>query len=102
VNIAYNHSRLQKLAASWGIRRLAVFGSCSQERNGSDSDIDLLVEFHPNRKPSLIGHMQLEDSLSELFERDADLSTLESIKNAGSQRRKDSILGQAVEIYCDV
>jgi len=101
MNLTYNHARLQKLAASWGVRRLAVFGSCSQGHDGSDSDIDLLVEFHPNRKPSLIGHIQLEYSLSELFERDADLSTFESIKNATSQRRKDSILSQAVEIYCD-
>jgi uncharacterized protein len=101
MNLTYDRSRLQDLATYWGVRKLAVFGSCSRGSPQAKSDIDLLVEFHPNRKPTLIGHIQLENLLSKVFGRDADLSTLESIQNSGNQRRKDSILENAIEIYCD-
>ncbi|MFA9560922.1 MAG: nucleotidyltransferase family protein, partial [Nitrospirota bacterium] len=36
-----------------GIRRLAVFGSALRADFRPDSDIDLLVEFEPDRVPGL-------------------------------------------------
>ena len=39
-----------------GIRRLAVFGSALRDDFGPESDIDLLVEFEPNRTPGFARH----------------------------------------------
>ena len=93
--------KLSDLAQAWGIRRLAVFGSCAKGKSRDDSDIDLLVEFRDNQKPSLIGHITLAKLLSERFQRNTDLSTFESIHNAKNIRRKEAILGEAVDLFCD-
>ena len=38
-----------------GIRRLSIFGSALREDFGPESDIDVLVEFKPDRIPGLLG-----------------------------------------------
>lgn len=97
----FKNIKISDVAQAWGIRRLAVFGSCAKGTARLDSDIDLLVEFQHQRKPSLIGHITLGEILSERFQRHADLSTFESIQNAKNPRRKEEILGEAVDLYCD-
>ena len=69
----------RKLAAfcrANGIRRLSVFGSALRDDFGPDSDIDLLVEFDPERVPGLIRLAGMELELSDLFDgRKVDLRT---------------------------
>ena len=63
-----------------GIRRLAVFGSALRDDFGPDSDIDLLVEFEPDRIPGLLDFAGMELTLSELFAgRKVDLRTAEDL-----------------------
>ena len=63
-----------------GIRRLAVFGSALRDDFGPDSDIDLLVEFEPDRIPGLLGVAGMELTISELFAgRKVDLRTAEDL-----------------------
>ena len=63
-----------------GITRLAVFGSALRDDFSSDSDIDLLVEFEPDRIPGLLGVAGLEIELSRLFSgRKVDLRTPEDL-----------------------
>lgn len=50
-----------------GIKRLAIFGSALREDFGPDSDVDVLVEFEPDRIPGLLGLAGMELELSELF-----------------------------------
>ena len=59
-----------------GIRRLSIFGSALREDFGPESDIDVLVEFEPERIPGLIRLAGMELELSELFSgRKVDLRT---------------------------
>ena len=63
-----------------GIRRLAIFGSALREDFGPESDIDVLVDFEPNRIPGLLGVAGMELELSELFRgRKVDVRTLEDL-----------------------
>jgi len=63
-----------------GIRRLAVFGSALREDFGPESDVDLLVEFEPNRTPGLLGIAGMEIALSDLFSgRKVDIRTPEDL-----------------------
>lgn len=50
-----------------GILRLAVFGTALRADFGPDSDIDVLVEFAPDRAPGLPGVAGMEIELSALF-----------------------------------
>lgn len=47
------------------IRRLALFGSQMKGTAGPDSDIDLLVEFFPDARPTLFDIAQIEIDLSQ-------------------------------------
>ncbi len=63
-----------------GIKRLAIFGSVLREDFGPESDIDVLVEFEPDRIPGLLGIAGMELELSELFTgRKVDLRTPEDL-----------------------
>ena len=49
------------------IRRLSLFGSQLKGTARPDSDIDLLVEFEPNRIPGLLALASMELELSDLL-----------------------------------
>ena len=62
------------------IRRLALFGSQLKGTNRPDSDVDLLVEFQPEAKPSLLTLAQVEIELSPLVGgRKVDLRTAQDL-----------------------
>ena len=71
---------LAEFCQKHGIRRLAVFGSALREDFGPESDIDVLVEFEPDRIPGLLGIAGIELELSEMFGgRKVDLRTPEDL-----------------------
>jgi len=61
------------------IRRLSLFGSILRDDFRPDSDVDFLVEFEPGQVPSLFGIAGMENELSELIGRKADLRTAEDL-----------------------
>ena len=64
------------ICARHGIRRLALFGSRLKGTARPDSDIDLLVEFQPAARPTLLDMVQIESELSVVFQgRKVDLRT---------------------------
>ncbi len=65
--ISVSKTALTAFCQEHGTRRLAVFGSALRDDFGPDSDMDLLVEFEPDRIPGLLGIAGMELELSELF-----------------------------------
>ena len=63
-----------------GVRRLALFGSFVQQQQDVDSDVDVLVEFAPDRK-TFDNFIQLAFFLEELFGRRVELVTHESLSH---------------------
>jgi predicted nucleotidyltransferase len=62
------------------IRRLSLFGSTLKGSDRPDSDIDLLVEFQPDAKPSLLTMARIEIELSSLLGgRKVDLRTAQDL-----------------------
>ena len=62
----------------WGVHRCGLFGSFVRDEAGKDSDVDLLVEFEPQQK-NFDTFMGLCFFLEEIFEREVDLVTTESL-----------------------
>ena len=61
------------------IRKLSFFGSVLRDDFGPDSDIDVLVEFEPEKVPGFITIAGMEIELSEILGRKADLRTPEEL-----------------------
>ena len=79
-HLPVSESTLAAFCEKHGIRRLAVYGSALRDDFRPDSDIDLLVEFEPDRIPGLLGVAGMELALSELFAgRRVDLRTAEDL-----------------------
>ena len=72
------------------IRRLSLFGSLLHGNFGPVSDIDFLVEFEPDHVPGLIRLAGMEQELSELVGRKADLRTPQELSRYFRQEVIDS------------
>lgn len=60
-------AKLAALCRKYGIRKLSLFGSAARNELTPESDIDLIVEFEPEKAPSLWSAPEMEDALSALF-----------------------------------
>ena len=79
-HLSIPRDQLTAFCQEHGIRRLAIFGSALREDFGPDSDVDVLVEFEPDRIPGLLGVAGMEIELSVLFSgRRVDLRTPEDL-----------------------
>lgn len=96
--VSVSKDALAAFCQQHGIKRLAVFGSALREDFGPESDIDVLVEFQPNRIPGLFGVAGMELALSELFSgRRVDLRTPEDLSRHFRQEVLDKAEVQYVQ-----
>ena len=78
------------------IRRLALFGSVLKGTARPDSDVDLLVEFVPEARPTLLDLAAMEDELARLLGgRRVDLRTAAEL----SRYFRDDVLREAEVQY---
>ena len=77
------------------VKELSLFGSAARGEMRPDSDIDLLVEFLPEARISLLGHFAAERVLSELLGRKVDLVSKRALREA----LREDVLAQARLIY---
>lgn len=86
---------LTQICQRHGIQRLALFGSRLKGTARPDSDLDLLVEFEPERVPGLIGLSAIEIELTEAFGIKVDLRTAQEL----SSYFREEVLQQAQVLY---
>jgi hypothetical protein len=78
------------------IRRLSLFGSVLRGDAGPDSDVDLLVEFSREAKPSFFDLAEIEQELSGLLAgRRVDLRTADDL----SRYFRDEVIREAEVQY---
>ena len=84
----------------WGISRLGVFGSVLRDDFTSDSDVDVLVSFQPDRWPSLTQRSVAEDELSAILGHRAEIVIREGLEGwRVSPSVRENILSEVKEVY---
>ncbi|XHX76136.1 MAG: nucleotidyltransferase family protein [Stenomitos frigidus ULC029] len=83
----------------WHVTEFALFGSVLRDNFRPDSDIDVMVQFHPDAHPTLFDLSYMEDELKLLFQRDVDLVTRKGIETSRNYLRRKAILSSAQVIY---
>lgn len=63
-----------RLASSYAVRNVRVFGSCARGDSSPSSDIDFLVDLEPGRTLMDLGGLLME--LQELLQTRVDVATL--------------------------
>ncbi|MCA9907257.1 MAG: nucleotidyltransferase domain-containing protein [Anaerolineae bacterium] len=77
------------------VRRLPLFGSALRLDFTATSDVDLLVEYEPGARVTLLDMAQQEIELSELVGRKVDLRT----PNELSRYFRQQVIDEAVTLY---
>jgi predicted nucleotidyltransferase len=91
-----DRTALASLCHRHQIRRLSLFGSMLKGKARPESDVDLLAEFSPGAKPSLLDVAEIEQELSALLAgRRVDLRTAEDL----SRYFRDEVLREAEVQY---
>jgi predicted nucleotidyltransferase len=75
----------------FGVRRLALFGSCVRGEQTNASDLDFVVEFE---KKTFDGYMDLKAFLEELFDCPVDLVLADTIK----PRLREAITSEMIHV----
>lgn len=92
------HLAKEKIAAyckRHHIAQLAVFGSALRDDFTSESDVDFLVVFEKGKEPGFIALAGMENELSGMLGRKADLRTPEDL----SVRFRDNVIENAEMQY---
>ncbi len=64
-----------------GIRKFSLFGSVLRDDFGPDSDVDVLAEFKPGVRFSLFDLVDMEDELSEIVGRKAEIVEFQALRS---------------------
>ena len=86
---------IAEICRRYDVKELAVFGSAARGEMRPDSDIDLLVDFLPEARVSLLRHAAAERELTALLGRKVDLVSKRALRDAV----RDEVLPQARIIY---
>ena len=86
---------LASFVSRHSIRRLAMFGSVLRSDFGPASDIDLLLEFEPDRTPGLLAMAAMELELEQILGRPVDLRTYGDL----SRYFRDRVRASAQDLY---
>jgi predicted nucleotidyltransferase len=93
--IVLPEAEIAEICRRYEIRKLAVFGSAARGELRPDSDVDLLVEFLPDAKVSLLRHAAAEREFSGVLGRKVDLVSKRALRDSV----KEEVLLQARRIY---
>ena len=84
------------LCRRYHIRRFSLFGSAARNDFAEDSDVDVLVEFHPAHVPGFIRLATIEEELSAVFHgRRVDMVTTKAL----NPRLRARVLKEAIVVY---
>lgn len=83
----------------WQVTEFALFGSVLRDDFRADSDIDVMVQFHPEAHPTFRTLDLMEAELQIIFHRDVDLITRQGIETSRNYLRRHEILSSVQVIY---
>jgi hypothetical protein len=90
--LPFDAKALERLCQRHQIRTLSLFGSRLKGTARPDSDVDLLVEFLPDARPTLLDMAEIERELSELLDgATVDLRTAQDL----SRYFRDEVVKEA-------
>lgn len=93
-----NQKVLADFCRKYHIVKLSLFGSTLRGDATAFSDIDLLVEFHPDHIPGLLSLAGMEIELSTILGKKVDLRTAQDL----SVYFREDVLSEAKVAYVEI
>ena len=98
-NIDTPHEEIEAFCKNWQVTELALFGSVLTEAFGPASDVDVMVRFAPNAGRTLFDIVRMEEELSRIFGRRAELVERAAVESSRNYVRRAEILRGAEALY---
>lgn len=96
--IAIPHEAVAGFCRKWGIRKLSFFGSATRDDfDPARSDVDVLVEFHPERIPGWEYYYTIPNELSSILGWKVDLRTPEELSASALSCAREDLLEEYAE-----
>ncbi len=99
IAIALPTDQITEFCQKWQVTEFALFGSVLRDDFRPDSDIDVMIQFHPDAHPRFSTLDQMETELQTIFQRDVDLITRQGIETSRNYLRRHEIISSAQVIY---
>lgn len=81
------------------ICKLSFFGSVLREDFRPESDVDVLVEFEPDARPTLFDMSRMQDELQLILGHRVDLVSRRGVESSRNVIRRKAILESARDVY---
>ena len=91
--------QIAEFCQRWQVIEFPLFGSVLRDDFRPDSDVDIMVQFHPDAYPRFRTLDQMEAELKIIFNREVDLITREGIEASRNDLRCREILSSMQVIY---
>ena len=98
-HIQIPRSQIDSFCRSWQVSELALFGSVLREDFGPDSDVDVLIQFQPQARHTLLDMARIEEELRQIFGRDVDLVERSAVEQSRNHIRREAILQSAESVH---
>ncbi len=83
----------------WKITELALFGSALRDDFGPDSDVDVLVRFSEDSRPTLLDMVRMKEEMEQFLGRSVDLVSRRGVETSRNPLRRRAILDSAEVVY---
>lgn len=97
--ISLDEQRIADFCRKWEVRSLSLFGSVLRDDFGTDSDVDVLVSFSDEARPTLFDLVEMERELGEILGRRADLVERNGLEHSPNYIIRRRILDDLEPIY---
>jgi uncharacterized protein len=96
--ITVPHEKIAEFCRKWGIRKLSFFGSVTRDDFDPErSDVDVLVEFRPERIPGWEYYHTIPSELSDIIGRKVDMRTPNEISPYAMAGVQEDLIQEYVE-----
>ena len=92
--IPWSKTKIAAFCKRWKITGFSLFGSVLRDDFRPESDVDVLVSFHPKAEWSLWNLVEMREELETMFGRKVDLVEKEALQNP--YRRHSILTGREV------
>jgi hypothetical protein len=99
LKIAIPQEAIEAFCRRCRIRRLSLFGSVLRDDFRPDSDVDVLVDFDQDVDLGLLEIVAMENELSDILGRKADLVDRQEVEQSDNYIRRRHILSTAETVY---
>lgn len=99
VKVAVPMAAVEAFCSKWEVIEFALFGSVLRDDFGPNSDVDVLVTFDPEARPTLLTLIRMQKELEAMFGRRVDLLERGGMEQSARPHVRQAVLNSIRVLY---